>query len=106
MDAQATVGELSEKAREKSLAQRFWRTARGFWTGEQRRVAWLMTGGLLALVLVQLWFSYRLNVWNRQVFDALEKKDGAAVLSQAYVFLPLAFGSIVAAVLIVYARMR
>jgi vitamin B12/bleomycin/antimicrobial peptide transport system ATP-binding/permease protein len=106
MDAQATVGELSEKARKKSLAQRFWRTARGFWTGEQRRVAWLMTGGLLVLVLTQLWFQYQLNVWNRQVFDALEKKDGAGVLRQAYLFVPLAFGSIVAAVLIVYARMR
>jgi putative ATP-binding cassette transporter len=106
MDVPTAASELTEKARKKSLAQRFWLTARGFWTGDQRRIAWLLTGGLLVLIVVQLVFQYLLNVWNRSVFDALEQKNGGAVLQQAYYFLPLAAGSITAAVLIVYVRMR
>ena len=106
MDVQAHAAELDEKARQKSLAQRFWRTARRFWSGEQRKVAWTMTVVLITLVLIQLVFQYQLNVWNRAVFDALEKRDGPGVLRQAWIFLPLAAGSIVVAIIIVYARMR
>src|SRR5262249_54444081 len=50
--------------------------------------------------------QYKLNVWNKTIFDALEKKDGATVLAQSLIFIPLAAGSIFVAVSIVYARMR
>ena len=50
--------------------------------------------------------SYRINVWNREIFDALEKKDGAAVVYQAWLFIPLAVFSIAVAILVVWARMR
>ncbi|HEY0569096.1 MAG TPA: hypothetical protein VGD13_13385, partial [Xanthobacteraceae bacterium] len=61
-----------------ALVRRFWRSARGFWSGNQRRIAWLMTITVIALVVVQLVIQYRINVWNREIFDALEKKDGSA----------------------------
>jgi vitamin B12/bleomycin/antimicrobial peptide transport system ATP-binding/permease protein len=91
---------------QKALVRRFWRTALGFWTGEQRRIAWLMTVVLVGLVVLQLLVQYRLNVWNRELFDALEKKDGAVVLHQAGIFVPLAIASIVIAILVVWGRMR
>jgi vitamin B12/bleomycin/antimicrobial peptide transport system ATP-binding/permease protein len=102
---------MSENAVEieqrKPLVRRFWRTARGFWSSPKSwKVAWLMTATLLALVVGQLFFQYQLNLWNKAIFDALEKKDGAAVLRQALMFGPLAAGSITVAVCIVYARMR
>jgi vitamin B12/bleomycin/antimicrobial peptide transport system ATP-binding/permease protein len=91
----------------KPLVRRFWRTARGFWLAPNTwKIAWLMTATLVALVIGQLIFQYQLNVWNRTIFDALEKKDGAVVLRQALMFVPLAAGSIAVAVCIVYARMR
>jgi len=91
----------------KPLVRRFWRDARGFWSApESWKVAWLMTACLIALVVGQLVFQYQLNVWNRAIFDALEKKDGPAVLRQALIFGPLAAGSIAVAVCVVYARMR
>jgi putative ATP-binding cassette transporter len=91
----------------KPLVRRFWRTARGFWSAPNTwKIAWLMTATLVALVIGQLVFSYQLNVWNKAIFDALEKKDGATVLRQAMLFVPLAAGSIAVAVSIVYARMR
>lgn len=89
-----------------SMTRRFWRTARGFWTGNARVLAWTMTASLVAAVVVQLIIQYRLNLWNRAIFDALEKKDSSAVLWQAGIFFPLAIGSIAIAVLIVYIRMR
>src|SRR6476659_5123834 len=92
---------------QKPLVRRFWRTARGFWSSQRSwKVAWLMTACLIALVIAQLVFQYQLNVWNKAIFDALEKKDSATVLHQALVFVPLAAGSIAVAVCIVYARMR
>jgi vitamin B12/bleomycin/antimicrobial peptide transport system ATP-binding/permease protein len=105
MDAPVPPAEL-DRNRLKSLTQRFWHTAHGFWTGEQRRIAWMLTASLILLVIVQLVISYQLNVWNRTLFDALEKKDGAVVLRQAGIFVPLAAAGIVIAVLIVYVRMR
>ena len=91
----------------KPLVRVFWRTARGFWSAPNSwKVAWLMTACLIALVIGQLIFQYQLNLWNRAIFDALEKKDGATVLNQAMIFVPLAAGSILVAVCVVYARMR
>jgi putative ATP-binding cassette transporter len=101
--SQATV----EREQQKPLVRRFWRTARGFWSSPRSwKVAWLMTACLIALVIGQLVFQYQLNLWNRAIFDALEKKDAATVLRQAMIFVPLAAGSIAVAVSIVYARMR
>ena len=78
---------------EKALVRRYWQSAKGFWTGDQRRIAWTMTVMLLVLVVLQLAVSYGLNLWNRQLFDALEKKDGATVLYQSGLFVPLAAAS-------------
>src|SRR5882757_5661 len=95
------------KPAQKPLVRVFWRTARGFWSAPNSwKVAWLMTVCLIALVIGQLIFQYQLNVWNRTIFDALEKKDSATVLTQALIFVPLAAGSILIAVCVVYARMR
>lgn len=94
-------------AQKKPLVRVFWRTARGFWSGEDSwKIAWLMTAALIALVIGQLVFQYQLNIWNRTIFDALEKKDSATVLRQSFIFIPLAAGSIAVAVAVVYARMR
>src|SRR3954447_8786959 len=96
-----------EREQQKPLVRRFWHTARGFWSSEKSwKVAWLMTACLIALVIGQLFFQYQLNLWNKAIFDAMEKKDAATVLHQAVVFVPLAAGSMAVAVSVVYARMR
>ncbi|BAT58805.1 vitamin B12 transport ATP-binding protein BacA [Variibacter gotjawalensis] len=104
MDVRSAAGDLDEAAKQKSQARLFWRSGRGFW--RETQVAWWLTGGIVLFVLVQLWFQYKLNLWNRSIFDALEKKDGGAVWSLALSFGPLALGSIVTAIIIVYVRMR
>jgi len=95
-----------EKIRKKYLLQRFWHTAKGFWSRHRGdRLAWILTISLLLLILVNLAAMYGINIWNRAIFDALEKRQGATVLYLAAVFFPLAGASILFGMTNVWARM-
>jgi putative ATP-binding cassette transporter len=87
------------------LMTRFWRTARGFWGKSGDRRAWLLTGALIAILFIQLFVQYRINVWNRDIFNALEGKNASAVLAQTLIYLPLMVASVVIAVSGIYCRM-
>ncbi len=87
------------------LIRRFWASASGFWFGDSRRTAWLLTLGLVALIFIQLGFQYRMNIWSRDIFNALERKDGAAVSTQALVFVLLALTMVALGIVAVYGRM-
>lgn len=90
---------------EERLLSRFWQSARGFWSGASAPWAWLLTVLLIATVLLQLLTQYSLNFWNRDFFNAVERKDGAELLRQAMWFAPLAAASLALAVFSVWARM-
>jgi putative ATP-binding cassette transporter len=87
------------------LIRRFWATASGFWFGETRRTAWLLTVGLIALIFIQIAFQFRMNIWSRDIFNALEQKDGDAVTTQALIFVPLMITMVALAIVAVYGRM-
>jgi putative ATP-binding cassette transporter len=90
----------------KQLLRRFWRASLGFWrrkNGDRR--AWILTAAVLVIVLVQLFFQYRMNVWNRALFDALEQKNAPEALHQALIYIPLLVASVFFAVTNVYCRM-
>ena len=94
-----------ERLKRKYMVLRFWQTAKRFWTDPRSTVAWLLTGGVLAVVLVNLAAAYAMNVWNRNIFDALEKKDAGAVLTLSGIYVVILVISVVFAVAQVYARM-
>ncbi len=109
-EAAATVDVVAaadqEKLRKKYLLRRFWHTAKGFWSRQRGdRLAWLLTASLVVLILVNLGAMYGINLWNRAIFDALEKRDSGTVLHLAAVFFPLAFASVLFGVINVWARM-
>jgi putative ATP-binding cassette transporter len=60
---------------------------------------------LIAIVLLQLLTQYWLNFWNRDFFDALERKDGTELWAQALRFVPLAAASLGLAIVSVWGRM-
>ena len=95
------VGELDRRR----LFSHFWRTGSGFWRGSSLGLSWFLTGGLLLVILVQLFVQYRLNVWNRDLFNALERKDIDAVSQLALLFLPLGFGAVALNVASVWGRL-
>src|SRR6266404_6987758 len=97
--------EEAEEARKDYLLTRFWISARGFWGKNGDRLAWILSIGLLVLIVANVGFQYGINVWNRAIFDAIEKRDSATVFYLSAVFFPLAIGSVVLAVAQVFARM-
>lgn len=97
--------EEAEQARKDYLLTRFWISARGFWGKNGERLAWLFSIGLLALIVANVGFQYGINVWNRAIFDAIEKRDSATVFYLTAVFFPLAIGSVLLGVAQVFARM-
>ena len=95
-----------ERGKRQYMERRFWVTALGYWrrcNGE--RSAWILTAGLLILVLLNLGISFEVNLWNRAIFDALDQRNSAGVLLQAVIYLALMTISIGLGVLGVYARM-
>src|SRR4051812_20826281 len=97
--------EEAEQARKDYLLTRFWISARGFWGKSGDRLAWIFTIGLLVLIVVNVGFQYGINVWNRAIFDAIEKKDSIGVFHLSAVFFPLAIGSVLLGVAQVFSRM-
>ncbi len=94
-----------EQARRAYLLKRFWIAAKGFWGRRGDRYAWILSVSLLLGVGLTLAAQYGVNVWNRAIFDALEKKDAATVFTLTGLFLPLAAASVGIGVLMVYLRM-
>jgi vitamin B12/bleomycin/antimicrobial peptide transport system ATP-binding/permease protein len=95
-----------DSLRRRYLLRRFWLSAKGFWGRNGTRWAWPLAFGLLALVVLQVGVQYGINVWNRKIFDALEKKDAAVVFYLIGIFIPLGVASVVLAVIQVYTRMN
>jgi vitamin B12/bleomycin/antimicrobial peptide transport system ATP-binding/permease protein len=90
---------------ESQSIRRFWRTARGFLTGGAGWWPWALIGLLVAGVVLQLLVQYRLNLWNRDFFNALEQKDGGVMWQQAEILLLLAALSVGLAIVAVWGRM-
>src|SRR3954468_2476289 len=97
--------EEAEQARKDYLLTRFWISARGYWGRGGDRLAWVFSIGLLILIVANVGFQYGINVWNRAIFDAIEKRESATVFYLTAVFFPLAIGSVLLGVAQVFARM-
>jgi len=97
--------EEQEEARKSYLLTRFWISARGFWSRNGDRLAWPISIGLLILIVGNVALQYGINVWNRAIFDGIEKRDAASVYFLTAIFFPLAIGSVLLGVAQVCARM-
>jgi vitamin B12/bleomycin/antimicrobial peptide transport system ATP-binding/permease protein len=94
-----------ERLKRGYMLRTFWQTARGFWSGRRRVVAWTLTGGLLLVVLLNIAASYGMNRWNRAIFDALQNKNGQTVLFLSLLYFALLAASVGVNVAQVYGRM-
>src|SRR5947209_1538443 len=98
-------GEEATKLRRRALLRRFWLSASHYWKKGGGRLAWVLTGALLVIILLTLAASYGMNVWSRAIFDALEQRDGATVLWLSMLYVLLLVASVIVALALVYARM-
>ena len=99
-----TAEKVDGAERRRSL-HRWWRAARGFWSRQAGWVAWGLTAFLLVVTVLQLLVQYRINVWNRSIFDALEQRNSAEVMFQSLLFAPLFAASLILAIATVHGRM-
>jgi len=88
------MGEADDQQTKQYLLARFWEAALGFWRKGGGHTAWLLTCAVIVITLVGLGVQYWLNVWNRAMFDGLEKRDGSKVLYQSLLFFPLILASV------------
>jgi len=90
---------------QRRLIARFLEGASGFWRGRSAWRSWLLAILMISTVVSQLIVQYQLNYWNRYFFNAIERRDGAEILNQVVIFLPIATANISLAVLSVWGRM-
>jgi len=101
----AQADQASHRLRRHLLLRRFWKSAMGFWRSGGDRLSWMLSGTILLTVLLNLATSYGMNIWNREIFDALERRDASTVLFWAVIYFPLLVASVSLVVAQVYAQM-
>ena len=101
------TGEINAESetRRRYLLQRFWRDACGFWGGRGEGSAWALSGLTLLTILANLAALYAMNLWNRALFDGLEKHDASRVLFLSLIYFPIMVASVFFNVMQVYGRM-
>ena len=73
--------EDSNRLRRRLLLRRFWKGAlRLLAAPAVTGCRWLLPGAILLTILLNLAAAYGMNVWNRAIFDALERRDASTVL--------------------------
>ena len=83
---------------------RFLAFAVPLFNSEDRWTARLLALGVLGLTLLQIGIAIRLNMWNRDFFNALESRDWKAFLSQMGLFALLCAATVGTAVYQVYVK--
>lgn len=87
--------------------RRFWTVAGGYWTGSgSRREALGLLAALLALNAAEVALFLRFNTWNRDLFDALERRDADVVLRELVVLVMIVLGFCVVTSTALLARRR
>ncbi len=97
--------ESEDKLRRRAMNS-FLDTALRYWREDHAKQAWLLTGSILALVLLMLATQLGINSWNRYFFDALDVRDGHRILLGVGLIGALAFATALISVLTVHVRMR
>ena len=65
----------------------------------------MLPGTILLAIFLSLAATYGMNLWNRAIFDALERRDATTVLFWSIIYFPLLVVSVCLVVMQVHARM-
>jgi putative ATP-binding cassette transporter len=84
--------------------RRFMRLAMPYFSSEEKLVARSLVAGVIGLTLLQTAIQIRLNIWNRDFFNALEARDWRAFVGTMGLFAVLAGAGMGTAVYQVYLK--
>ncbi len=86
------------------LLREAWRLAFPYWRSEEKWAARGLLVAVVALNLIAVWINVRLNLWNRDFYDALQQYDWPRFLWQSAIFCTIAAAWIIVAVYQLYLR--
>ena len=89
----------------KTIKQFFW-LVKPFWGRRAALFCWFLLLLSLGLTLSSVWFNIRMNQWNGDFYNALQKLDGAALYQLIKFFVVLVSGLILVVVLGTYFRQK
>lgn len=75
------------------LTSDFMHLARPYWCGPERWTAWFLLIAIVALAVAQVLLAIRLNLWNADLFDALERRSMEGFMHQVLVFVLIVLGT-------------
>jgi putative ATP-binding cassette transporter len=79
----------------------------GYWTAPgYRLVAWSLTAGMVVLGVINVAIALWLNIWNRDFFNALDKRDTAQLVVQLYELAAIVASAGIAVAIHLHVRRR
>ena len=81
--------------------------AAGYWTAPgHRAVAWMLSAGMVLFGVINVAIALWLNLWNRDFFNALEKRDTSLLVEQLYILAAIVVSGGVAVAIHLHVRRR
>ena len=77
-----------------------------FWGQRAALFCWILLATSLALILSSVWFNVRMNMWNGDFYNALQKLDGQALYGLLQYFVILVSGLIFVVVMGNYLKQK
>ena len=79
----------------------------GYWTAPgHRAVAWSLAAGMVLFGVINVAIALWLNIWNRDFFDALEKRDTTLLAEQVYILAAIVVSAGVSVAIHLHIRRR
>ncbi len=88
------------------MTKRFVQLAFGFWKGETRSQAWLLSFGFLICLVANTLVALAVNRWSKGFFDSLQGKDADGIIQSILQLAVLGAITAVAAIATLQCRMR
>ena len=81
--------------------------ASGYWTAPGYRLAaWSLTAGMVVFGVINVGIALWLNIWNRDFFNALDKRDTAELVEQLYILAAIVVSAGIAVAIHLHIRRR
>ncbi|MFO1160816.1 MAG: ABC transporter ATP-binding protein/permease [Reyranellaceae bacterium] len=79
----------------------------GYWTAPgYRAIAWSLTAGMVLFGAINVGIALWLNIWNRDFFNALEKRDTSQLVGQLYILAAIVVSGGIAVAIHLHIRRR
>lgn len=105
-DSRVATGEREKRDESIAVAGAFMRLGSGYWSGRDAASAWLMSTGVLLLVLLGIVMQVGVNQWYALFFNAIEQKSWGSLAEALQLILLLTLAMGISGAAFVHVKMR